>query len=68
MTGNDLDQLARARAQWRWRGTDRPPFADIPAQEQHAVWDFPRPPALVSDAREIVVRSGDFDVARTRAA
>jgi hypothetical protein len=68
MTGNDPDLLARARAQWRWRGTDRPPFADIPAQGQISVWDFPRPPELVSDLREIVVRWGELEVARTCAA
>ena len=68
MTINDLDPLARARAQWRWRGTDRPPFADIPAQGQISVWEFPRPPDLVRDAREIVVRWGELEVARTRAA
>ena len=68
MTSHEPDLLAQARAQWRWRGTDRPPFAVIPAQGQVSVWDFPRPPALVSDVREIVVRWGDFEVARTRAA
>ena len=68
MTSTNLDQLAQARAQWRWRGTDRPPFADTPAQGQISVWDFPRPPDLVSDVREIVVRWGEFEVARTRAA
>jgi uncharacterized protein (DUF427 family) len=68
MTGSDPDQVARARAQWRWRGTDRPPFAVIPAQGQISVWDFPRPPALFADVREIVVRWGDCEVARTRAA
>jgi uncharacterized protein (DUF427 family) len=68
MTPEDLDALARARAQWRWRGKDRPPFADIPLPGQISVWDFPRPPELVQDAREIVVRWGTFEVARTFAA
>lgn len=68
MTVNHLDLLAQARAQWRWRGTDRPPFADIPEQGQISVWDFPRPPDLVCEVREIVVRWGNLEVARTRAA
>jgi uncharacterized protein (DUF427 family) len=68
MTHHDLDPLAQARAQWRWRGACRPPFADIPTEGQVSVWDFPRPPELVSDAREIVVRWGELEVARTRAA
>ena len=68
MTPDDLDPIARARAQWRWRGKERPPFADVPAQGQISVWDFPRPPELVRDVREIVVRWGEIEVARTHGA
>jgi uncharacterized protein (DUF427 family) len=68
MTDEDIDPIARARAQWRWRGEDRPPFAAIPAQGQVSVWDFPRPPELVRETREVVVRCGALEVARTRAA
>ena len=32
------------------------------------MWDFPRPPELVREAREIVVRWGAVEVARTRGA
>ncbi len=67
-TSDDLDPLSRARAQWRWRGKERPPFADIPLPGKISVWDFPRPPELVRDAREIVVRWGELEVARTCAA
>ena len=62
---SDLDKLMKARAQWHWRGNERPPFAEPPAPGQVSVWDFPRPPELVRDAREIVVRWGDIEVART---
>ena len=62
---DDLDPLAQARAQWRWRGKDRPPFADAPAPGQVSVWDFPRPPELVQEPREIVVRWGQILVARS---
>lgn len=65
---NDSDWLDRARAQWRWRGDERPPFADVPAPGQQSVWDFPRPPELVRETREIVVRWGPVEVARTSAA
>ena len=68
MTSIDPDRLAAARAQWRWRGQDRPPFADLPAPGQVSVWDFPRPPELVREPREIVVRWGGLEVARTHAA
>lgn len=65
MTTPDADSLAAARAQWRWRGADRPPFADTPGPGQASVWDFPRPPELVRETREIVVRWGRLEVART---
>ncbi len=68
MSMDDLDSLDQARSQWRWRGHNRPPFADVPKQGQHSVWDFPRPPELVRDQREIVVLWGKTLVARTRGA
>jgi len=57
-----------ARAHWRWRGLDRPPFAVVPAPGQTSVWDFPRPPRLVDDTREVTVMWGGVEVARTRSA
>ncbi len=66
--GNSPDFLERARAQWRWRGKDRPSFADVPGPGQVSVWDFPRPPLLVRENREIVVFWGGTQVARTRGA
>ena len=65
MTSSDPEWLAAARAQWRWRGKGRPPFAEVPAPGQVSVWDFPRPPELVREVREIVVRWGELEVART---
>jgi uncharacterized protein (DUF427 family) len=64
----DPARLAAARAQWRWRGQSRPPFAAAPGAGQVSVWDFPRPPELVREPREIVVRWGDVEVARTHQA
>lgn len=60
--------LQAAREQWHWRGQARPPFAVVPDPGQASVWDFPRPPRLVVDTREVVVRWGDVEVARTRRA
>jgi uncharacterized protein (DUF427 family) len=57
--------LSRLRAQWRWRGQERPPFAVIPAAGQESVWDYPRPPRLAPDIREVIVRWGEREVART---
>jgi uncharacterized protein (DUF427 family) len=53
---------------WRYTGQCRPAFADIPDRGQESVWDYPRPPRLVPDAREIVVRAGQIEIARTRRA
>jgi len=51
MSMDEPDPLALARAQWRWRGKYRPPFADVPKQGQLSVWDFPRPPEFFREVR-----------------
>jgi uncharacterized protein (DUF427 family) len=66
---NDLPSwISDAREHWQWTGRERPPFAAAPGPGQVSVWDFPRPPRLDTDAREVVVRWGDVEVARTRRA
>ncbi len=60
--------LRSARDHWRWRGQGRPPFAVAPGAGQVSVWDFPRPPTIEVDGREVVVRWGDIELARTRRA
>lgn len=73
-TGNNVQMslpppwLEAARSHWNWRGQERPPFAIAHGPGQVSVWDFPRPPQLVSDAREVVIRWGNLTVARTRRA
>ena len=62
------DWIRAARQQWPWRGQARPGFASEPAPGQVSVWDFPRPPRLVSTSREVVIRWRDLEVARTRSA
>jgi uncharacterized protein (DUF427 family) len=57
--------IQSARNHWRWRGSGRPPFAQRPGPGQESVWDFPRPPRLAPDSREVVVRWGAVEVART---
>jgi len=65
----ELPEWARAaREHWRWRGQTRPAYAVKPGPGQTSVWDFPRPPRLVLDAREVVVRWGGIEVARSRRA
>ena len=60
------DWLESARAHWRWRGQGRPEFAATPGPGQVSVWDFPRPPRVAPDSREVVIRWGHREVARTR--
>ena len=62
------DWAMAARDQWRWRGEARPPFAALPGPGQISVWDFPRPPRLAPDTREVVIHWGDVEIARTRRA
>lgn len=62
------DWVKQARAGWRWRGADRPPFAKVPGPGQESVWDYPRPPLLVKDTRQVLVRAHDTLIADTRAA
>ena len=68
-SADDLPEWARAaRDRWRWRGQARPPFAVAPAPGQSSVWDHPRQPRIAPDEREVVIRWGDVEVARTRRA
>jgi uncharacterized protein (DUF427 family) len=60
--------LRSARDHWKWRGDVRPPFAQTPQPGQISVWDFPRPPSLAADPREVIVRWGAVEIARTRKA
>ncbi len=60
--------LESARAHWNWRGQTRPPFAVEPGPGQVSVWDFPRPPRVVHDTREVVICRGSVEVARTHCA
>lgn len=60
--------IEAARARWRWTGSERPPFAEAPSAGQESVWDYPRPPELKSDPREVTIHWGRLEIARTRRA
>ena len=62
------DWARRARQGWRYTGQERPSFAETPGPGQESVWDYPRPPALEPDSREVVVRHGELEIARSRRA
>jgi uncharacterized protein (DUF427 family) len=61
-------RLASARSAWHWTGDRRPPFAIEPGPGEESVWDYPRPPALSTDGRRVIVRLGETVVAETTAA
>ena len=43
----------------------RPAFAIPPGPGQESVWDYPRPPVVRPDPREVVVSAGGVEIART---
>jgi len=56
----------KRRARWRYAGQERPAFAVAPKSGQQSVWDYPRPPRVERDAREIIVRLGPVVIAHSR--
>lgn len=54
-----------AREHWNWRGQARPSFAADPGPGQISVWDFPRPPRLAAELREVLIDWGGVPVARS---
>ncbi len=44
---------------WKYKGSDRPEFAIEPKDSEESVWDYPRPPVLVDDTREVRVYGKD---------
>lgn len=65
---SERERMAAATALWTWTGQRRPPQALPTASGQESVWDYPRPPVLSPDAREVIVRVGGVEVVRTRRA
>ncbi|MGI9609917.1 MAG: DUF427 domain-containing protein, partial [Acidimicrobiia bacterium] len=57
--------LQRARDQWTYTGSERPPFAEDPESGQESVWDYPRPPAVRPDQRLVEVVGVDGVLAST---
>ena len=53
------------RSAWQYRGQERPPFAAEPGQGQESVWDYPRPPRVVTDTRRVIARAGNLVIADT---
>ena len=60
------EELQRIRSGWTNTGQVRPDFAIEPQEGQESVWDYPRPPLLIPDPREVVVRIEGFEIARSQ--
>jgi uncharacterized protein (DUF427 family) len=65
MTANRPTWLQQARGGWHHRGEQRPPFAKEPGPDQESVWDYPRPPEVVPDARTVEVTHSQGLLARS---
>ena len=55
----------RARGQWKFSGSVRPDFAEVPRPHQESVWDYPRPPRVEGETRPVVIRLGRVPVAES---
>ena len=61
-------RILAARASWRWRGEDRPPFAEEPGPGQESVWDYPRPPSVESVDVPVRIEFGGEVIGESRRA
>ena len=53
---------------WEYTGQHRPSFAEEPGPGQESVWDYPRPPALVSCESLVEIQAAGALLASTRQA
>lgn len=51
---------------WKLTGKERPDFAETPGPGQESVWDYPRPPELLTCSSHVQVRSNLGDIADSR--
>lgn len=51
---------------WQYTGQQRPSFAEEPGPGQESVWDYPRPPVLVTADSLVEVFNGEVLIASTR--
>lgn len=56
---------AKHRDKWEYRGQKRPSFSLKPKKGQESVWDYPRPPVLDPDNREVIVKWKNIIVANS---
>lgn len=59
------DWARSGRSKWEYHGQKRPKFAIEPKKGQESVWDYPRPPRLEADKREVLVIFSNTIIAQT---
>lgn len=63
-----MARIRAARSKWTYTGRSRPDFAIEPKSGQESVWDYPRPPAIRPDSREVIVTVQGSHLAKTSGA
>lgn len=58
----------KGRSQWEYFGQQRPDFAIKPKKGQESVWDYPRPPKIDHDSRNVIIKYGNVDIVKTTSA
>ena len=61
-------RILQARKKWEYRGQVRPSFAEHVDEGKESVWDYPRPPRVEEDRREVVVKWNEALLATTNRA
>lgn len=59
------DWILKARNKWEFTGQERPDFAIEPSPGKESVWDYPRPPKIDPDSRNILVKLDEVVIAET---
>ena len=60
--------IQHVREKWEYCGQVRPAFAKLVKKGQESVWDYPRPPRVEADSREVVVTRNETVIAKTNRA
>lgn len=55
----------KSREKWEFTGKKRPDFVVEPRDDQESVWDYPRPPIVVADQREVIIKAKDVMICNT---
>ncbi len=60
-----MQEKNRAFIMWKYTGQQRPDFATDIQPGEESVWDYPRPPAIKHDNRNIIIGERDNIIAKS---